>query len=143
MSEQASRVRAPAVAGLFYPDDAYDLRIAVRSYLDEGTGAGIAPKALIVPHAGFVYSGPVAASAYRTLARAAGQVERVVLAGIGALFNLPILASGLFSGAPPRVAMSLALVVAGGATVLWWKRRSDGVAALSGTISCFMKSTVW
>lgn len=81
MSEQAVRVRAPAVAGLFYPDDAYDLRIAVRSYLDEGTGAGSAPKALIVPHAGFVYSGPVAASAYRTLGRTAGHIERVVLAG--------------------------------------------------------------
>jgi hypothetical protein len=58
-------------------------------------------------------------------------VAYAVLAGIGALITLPILAGGLFGGAPPRVAMSLALVVAGGATVLWWKRRADGVAAPS------------
>ena len=58
-------------------------------------------------------------------------VAYAVLAGIGALITLPILAGGLFGGAPPRVAMSLALVVAGGATLLWWKRRADGVAAPS------------
>jgi hypothetical protein len=49
----------------------------------------------------------------------------------GAFVTLPILAGGLFSGAPPRMAMSLALVVAGGATLLWWKRRIDGLAAPS------------
>jgi hypothetical protein len=54
-----------------------------------------------------------------------------ILTAIGALITLPILAGGLFGGAPPRVAMSLALVVAGGATLLWWKRRADGVAAPS------------
>ena len=58
-------------------------------------------------------------------------VAYAVLAGIGALITLPILAGGLFGGAPPRVAMSLALVVAGAATLLWWKRRADGVAAPS------------
>lgn len=58
-------------------------------------------------------------------------VAYAVLAGIGALITLPILAGGLFGGAPPRVAMSLALVVAGGATLLWWKRRADGVATPS------------
>lgn len=58
-------------------------------------------------------------------------VVYAALAGIGALITLPILAGGLFGGAPPRVAMSLALVVAGGATLLWWKRRADGVAAPS------------
>jgi hypothetical protein len=41
----------------------------------------VRPKALIVPHAGFVYSGPVAASAYRTLVGRAKSIERVVLAG--------------------------------------------------------------
>jgi hypothetical protein len=54
-----------------------------------------------------------------------------ILTAIGALITLPILAGGLFGGAPPRAAMSLALVVAGGATLLWWKRRADGVAAPS------------
>lgn len=58
-------------------------------------------------------------------------VAYAVLASIGALITLPILAGGLFGGAPPRVAMSLALVVAGGTTLLWWKRRADGLAAPS------------
>jgi AmmeMemoRadiSam system protein B len=80
-SQSAFRTRSPAVAGLFYPEDPYDLRVAVRSYLDQGKSVGAVPKALIVPHAGFVYSGPIAASAYRTLTKAAGHIDRVVLAG--------------------------------------------------------------
>lgn len=80
--ESDTRARLPAVAGLFYPDDPYELRAVVRSYLDAAPApAGVRPKALIVPHAGFVYSGPVAASAYRTLVGRAKSIERVVLAG--------------------------------------------------------------
>lgn len=82
MSQHAAfRARPPAVAGLFYPGDPYELRVALRSYLDQGTAVGDAPKALIVPHAGYVYSGPIAAAAYRTLAKAGSTIERVVLAG--------------------------------------------------------------
>jgi hypothetical protein len=54
-----------------------------------------------------------------------------ILTTIGAFVTLPILAGGLFTGAPPRMAMGLALVVAGGATLVWWKRRLDGLAAPS------------
>src|SRR4029079_15165344 len=60
-----SSVRPPAVAGLFYPDDAHELRAAVSAYLAQhqtGT-AGAPPKALIVPHAGYIYSGGTAAAA--------------------------------------------------------------------------------
>ena len=62
-------VRPPAVAGLFYPADTGALESAVAGYLAEARAepaeaAPEPPKALIVPHAGFVYSGPVAASAY-------------------------------------------------------------------------------
>lgn len=79
-------VREPAVAGLFYPSDPDALREAVRTYLAEGRrrlrGSGVAaPKALIVPHAGYVYSGPVAGSAYATLAAQRDRIERVVLLG--------------------------------------------------------------
>jgi AmmeMemoRadiSam system protein B len=42
---------------------------------------GAAPKALIVPHAGYIYSGPVAASAYARLRDAGSQIRRVVLLG--------------------------------------------------------------
>jgi MEMO1 family protein len=78
--------RPSAVAGSFYPSDPAALRRAVAAHL-----AGVAPpgdradagtpKALIAPHAGYVYSGPIAATAYQTLAAARGTVRRVVLAG--------------------------------------------------------------
>jgi AmmeMemoRadiSam system protein B len=82
LSESGIRARLPAVAGLFYPDDPYELRAVVRGYLDAAAEPKDGrPKVLIVPHAGFVYSGPVAASAYRCLAAPGPRVERVVLAG--------------------------------------------------------------
>ena len=77
-------VRPPAVASLFYPGDARTLAEEVSSYLDRTQEAPLAPgfpKALIVPHAGFIYSGPVAASAYDRLRPARGIVRRVVILG--------------------------------------------------------------
>jgi len=77
-------VRPPAVASLFYPGDARALAEEVSSYLDRTQEAPLAPgfpKALIVPHAGFIYSGPVAASAYDRLRPARGIVRRVVILG--------------------------------------------------------------
>src|SRR6476646_9807278 len=77
-------IRNAAVAGMFYPGDA----AALAAELDELLG-GIEksaprlgfPKALIVPHAGYIYSGPVAARAYDELTAARGIVTRVVLFG--------------------------------------------------------------
>ncbi len=75
-------VRAAAVAGQFYPADAGDLRAAIEGYLSAAdAGDGPAPKAIIAPHAGFVYSGAVAASAYARLAPVADRIKRVVLLG--------------------------------------------------------------
>ena len=76
-------VRPPAVAGLFYPASAAELRAAVEGYLREAPARNgePAPKAVIAPHAGYVYSGPIAGSAFQTLAGAAGTIERVVLLG--------------------------------------------------------------
>lgn len=75
-------VRTPAVAGMFYPGDAAELGRAVRGYLSKSAAKGeAAPKALIAPHAGYVYSGPVAASAYARLSLLKGQIKRVVLIG--------------------------------------------------------------
>ena len=78
-------VRRPAVAGSFYPEDSGELRSAVDAYLAgaaaaPGSGEN-APKALIAPHAGYVYSGPVAASGYAWLAPLRGTTRRVVLLG--------------------------------------------------------------
>ena len=53
-------VRQAAVSGLFYPDDARDLHRMVESFLAEATPKGGVPKAIIVPHAGYIYSGAVA-----------------------------------------------------------------------------------
>jgi AmmeMemoRadiSam system protein B len=77
-----AQVRSPAVAGTFYPGTRRELEAAVRGYLGQsGARTGHVPKALIVPHAGYVYSGPIAASAYALLARARERIERVVLLG--------------------------------------------------------------
>ena len=75
-------LRPPAVADLFYPADSRTLRAAVNGYLKAVRPAEhSAPKALIVPHAGYMYSGPVAASAYAQAAPLRGTVTRVVLLG--------------------------------------------------------------
>ncbi len=79
-------VRPPAVAGHFYPDDPTALTEAVARYLAEAESAGEPagprpPKAIIAPHAGYVYSGPIAASAYARVRPLRGTVERVVLLG--------------------------------------------------------------
>lgn len=79
---RTARVRPPAVAGTFYPADAAALRSYVDAVLaDVEPPAGPVPKAVIAPHAGYVYSGPVAASAYGPLRAARGRVARVVLLG--------------------------------------------------------------
>jgi MEMO1 family protein len=79
------RVRRPAVAGSFYPGEGAALGSLVDRLLAEArrsSAAGApAPKALIVPHAGYIYSGPIAASGYVRLEPAAGRITRVVLAG--------------------------------------------------------------
>jgi len=74
-------LRAPAVAGLFYPADPLVLASSVDSMLAAVHGSPMHPKALIVPHAGYIYSGPVAASAYALLRPMAKQIRRVVLFG--------------------------------------------------------------
>jgi len=84
-------IRSAAVAGMFYPGDPRTLV----SELDELLG-GVEqpaprlgfPKALIVPHAGYIYSGPVAARAYEELAPARGIVKRVVM--LGPVHRVPV-----------------------------------------------------
>src|SRR4249920_3331938 len=78
-------VRPAAVAGMFYPAAPSALALQVHAHLAASTPPGEtssgAPKAIIVPHAGYVYSGPIAASAYARLAAGRGQIRRVVLLG--------------------------------------------------------------
>jgi AmmeMemoRadiSam system protein B len=76
-----STIRQPAVAGLFYPAESKLLARDVQQYLTEARPFSLVPKALIVPHAGYVYSGAVAATAYATLQPIAARIHRVVLLG--------------------------------------------------------------
>ena len=81
-SVSESAIRPPAVAGMFYPASADELIADLDRMLAEaGRPGGPTPKAIIVPHAGYVYSGPIAAAAYAQLRSARGRVRRVVLLG--------------------------------------------------------------
>ncbi|MDX1512799.1 MAG: AmmeMemoRadiSam system protein B [Gammaproteobacteria bacterium] len=76
------RVKPPSVAGMFYPADPGVLRDQVRGFLKAAEPyRDDAPKAVIAPHAGYRYSGPVAGSAYAPLIPLAGKIKRVVLLG--------------------------------------------------------------
>jgi AmmeMemoRadiSam system protein B len=76
-------VRRAAVAGSFYPADPRALHAAVGELLACAVPLEsiLPPKALIVPHAGYIYSGPVAAAAYSTLLPVRDRIRRVVLLG--------------------------------------------------------------
>ena len=76
------RVRPPVFAGCFYPADPDRLRDLIYDFLARSTPPEARrPKALIVPHAGYVFSGPVAASGYAWLISHAASIDRVVLLG--------------------------------------------------------------
>jgi AmmeMemoRadiSam system protein B len=76
------KVRPAAVAGRFYPADPVELRELINALLAQvPPPTGPAPKALIAPHAGYLYSGPIAASAYAQFMPARDQIKRVVLFG--------------------------------------------------------------
>lgn len=84
MTNQRLIVRRPAVAGSFYPAEADGLREAIHhAFAGARPSAADAPvpKAIVVPHAGYPYSGPIAASAYQRIAPARSTVRRVILLG--------------------------------------------------------------
>jgi AmmeMemoRadiSam system protein B len=74
-------IRPPAVAGSFYPDNPHELRAMLAEYLEQAEPSVTAPKAMIVPHAGYIYSGVCAAKAYARLAPKHAMIKRVVLLG--------------------------------------------------------------
>jgi len=87
MSKPATR--PAAVAGTFYPASTAELRRQIDELLAAPrVAAGPAPKALIAPHAGYVYSGPIAASAYAQLSPQRDRIRRVVL--LGPVHRVPI-----------------------------------------------------
>jgi hypothetical protein len=91
-------VRDAAVAGRFYPGNPIELAATVDHYLAEAKPPpGPVPKAIIAPHAGYIYSGPVAATAYARLKPAKGTITRVVL--LGPCHRVPLRGLALSSAA--------------------------------------------
>ena len=78
-----TNIRKPVVAGSFYPAEEDQLDKDVDCFLEDSQISAFnhQPLALIVPHAGYIYSAPVAASAYKQLEAYAEQITRVVLLG--------------------------------------------------------------
>lgn len=84
------QIRQPAVAGTFYPGTASTLKHDVTTLLAAAQTAplGKLPKAIIVPHAGYIYSGATAAAAYARLSAGRDQITRVVL--LGPVHRVPV-----------------------------------------------------
>lgn len=75
------KYRMAAVAGQFYPESAQQLRAEVNTFLTQPTECLAQTRAVIVPHAGYCYSGGVAGAAYAYLKSMAGTIRRVILLG--------------------------------------------------------------
>ena len=76
-----SNIRAAAVAGQFYPGDAAELAQTVDKFLRAESTNLPCPKAIVAPHAGYVYSGSTAAKAYARVRNGADVISRVILLG--------------------------------------------------------------
>jgi AmmeMemoRadiSam system protein B len=77
------KVRPAAVSGMLYSGEAQVLRAEVAALLRTNPADAPPPKALVAPHAGCVYSGPVAATAYNPIRPRANQFDRKALTGTG------------------------------------------------------------
>lgn len=74
-------VRQPAVAGSFYPEQAVVLRKGLEYLLHNAKPHAPMPKAIVAPHAGYAFSGPVAASAYASLEHSKNNIKKIVILG--------------------------------------------------------------
>lgn len=74
-------VREAAVAGQFYPGEPTQLGQMIDNLLEQAATDAACPKALVAPHAGYIYSGPIAAQAYARVRNGAGAISRVILLG--------------------------------------------------------------
>ena len=74
-------IRPAALAGAFYPAEASSLRAMIGEFIDRAPLHAVSPKAIVSPHAGYVYSGPIAATTLKPLLARAAQIRRVVMLG--------------------------------------------------------------
>ncbi|MGN7610562.1 AmmeMemoRadiSam system protein B [Magnetococcales bacterium HHB-1] len=96
MFSVSTSVRPTAVAGMFYPDNPNQLRQMVREYLKRAPQHDLQPRAMVAPHAGYIYSGYTAACAYKTL-KPSKVRQRVFLAGPSHRVYLEGISVGNFS----------------------------------------------
>ncbi len=79
-TRSAAEVRPPAVAGQFYPADPTKLKLAIQAFMKDAVQpGGERPVAIVVPHAGYIYSGQICADAYRQVA--GNEYDLVVILG--------------------------------------------------------------
>ena len=78
-----SEIRRPAVAGAFYPDEPGELKGMIGGFLEKAGNVKLEGRlrGLVVPHAGYIYSGPVAAFGYKLLAGQKPQASKIILIG--------------------------------------------------------------
>ena len=81
LTGHSTRIRPPAVAGMFYPSARTELEQSIREYLNQAQVDIPPPKAIIAPHAGYIYSGPIAAMVYASLRPVRHLLRKVVLLG--------------------------------------------------------------
>jgi AmmeMemoRadiSam system protein B len=87
-------VRPPAVAGMFYPEVPAALRRTIGTFLADAPQAPVAsPRAIIAPHAGYVYSGPIAGAAFAAVGSLGGAVRRVLVIGPAHYVSFPGIAA--------------------------------------------------
>ncbi len=118
-------IRKSAVAGLFYPDVPQELESSVDQFLLNARASDVIPRAIIVPHAGYIYSAQIAAQAYKTLVPLRNKIKRIILAGPS--HRVPFYGCALSSAEyyatplgniPLDQAANLALIEAGYAKIL-------------------------
>ena len=84
-NKTSNNIRPPAIAGTFYPSNPEELRATVEYFLGKADkifgSAHNVPKAIIVPHAGYIYSGLTAAAAYNRLHLGRETIKRVIILG--------------------------------------------------------------
>lgn len=73
------KIKKADVAALFYPDDALELKELVEEYLQKAKPAPFLTRAIIAPHAGYIYSGPIAGAAYKALYSSKDQIQTIII----------------------------------------------------------------
>ena len=73
------KIKQADVAGMFYPGEEASLRQMVDGFIQKALSFDLRPRAIIAPHAGYIYSGSIAGTAYKTIAAVRDQIENVII----------------------------------------------------------------